>query len=94
MKKSVFFVAALALALTACGDNNKAASDQKAAADKAAAASKEAADKAATASKEAADKAATASKDAATTPPMPAPAEPAKDAGMKAAPAPAEPAKK
>ena len=37
MKKSVFFVAALALALTACGDNNKAAADAKAAADKAAA---------------------------------------------------------
>jgi hypothetical protein len=54
MKKSVFFVAALALALTACGDNNKAAADAaKAASDKAAAMAKEAADKAATAAKDA-----------------------------------------
>ena len=37
MKKSAFFVAALALALTACGDSNKAAADAKAASDKAAA---------------------------------------------------------
>ncbi len=53
MKKSVFFVAALALALTACGDNGKAAADAKAAADKAAAMAKDAADKAATAAKDA-----------------------------------------
>jgi len=50
---SVFFAAALALALTACGDNGKAAADAKAAADKAATAAKEASDKAAAAAKDA-----------------------------------------
>jgi len=52
MNKSILFIAAMALALSACGDNKQAA-DAKAAADKAAAAAKEAADKAATAAKDA-----------------------------------------
>jgi hypothetical protein len=53
MNKSVFIAAALALALTACGDNKSAADAAKAAADKATVAAKEAADKAATAAKDA-----------------------------------------
>ncbi|MEP6998514.1 MAG: hypothetical protein ABI900_12755, partial [Betaproteobacteria bacterium] len=53
MNKSVFIAAALAVALTACGDSGKQAADAKAASDKAAAAAKEASDKAATAAKDA-----------------------------------------
>ena len=61
---SVFFAAALALALNACGDNGKAAADAKAAADKATAAAKEASDKAAAAAKDAGNAAMQAGKDA------------------------------
>ena len=57
---AVFFAAALALALNACGDNGKAAADAKAASDKAAAAAKEASDKAAAAAKDAGTAAANA----------------------------------
>ena len=55
MNKSIFVIAAtaLALSLSACGDNKQAADAAKAAADKAAAAAKDAADKAATAAKDA-----------------------------------------